>query len=127
MAPDLKQNLVVTAYLLFSHNSLVIAYFSGLILSILLSLWKPSRFTILLTIAFAILLFSYEYDKHIIAALREQTVNSLITITPHNRLRKMIDLFLSDLVPILLYILGWGAMYLAIVLATIRFYERERK
>ncbi len=43
LAPDLQQNIIVTLYLLFTHNYIAIAYFAGLLISIGLSLYRPSR------------------------------------------------------------------------------------
>lgn len=117
IAPDLQQNIIVTLYLLFSHNYIAFAYFAGLVISIALAIYKPSRFTTFCFLGFAILLFSYEYDKHIIAGLREQTIKSLITITPHFKLQRMLDLVFSDLFPVLFYVTGWAFIFLAIIYA----------
>ena len=125
IAPDLRQNIVVTLYLLFTHNYIAIAYFFGIILGIILSVWKPSRFATFILIGFSILLFSYEYDKHIIAGLREQTLKSLITVTPHYRLSRIVNLFLSDLLPVLFYITGWGMLFGAIVYAAAKLGKRK--
>ena|SRR3989338_2813130 len=125
MAPDLKQNIAVTLYLLFTHNYIAIAYFSGMILGIILSVWKPSRFAVFIFLGFAILLFSYEYDKHIIAGLREQTLKSLITVTPHFKLQRIVNLFLSDLLPILFYITGWGLLFASIVYAGMKLGKKK--
>lgn len=114
---DLRQNIIVTVYLLFTHNYIAIAYFLGMGLGVFLSIYKPSRFSTFILLGFAILLFSYEYDKHIIAGLREQTLKSLITVTPHFRLARYINLLLSDLLPVLLYIAGWGFIFGAIFYA----------
>lgn len=114
VTPDLQQNIIVTLYLLFSHNYEAIAYFMGLIISIGLALYRPSRFTTFAFLGFAILLFSFEYDKHIIVGLREQTVSSLITVTPHFKLQRILNLLISDLFPVLFYITGWFFIYLAI-------------
>ena len=117
VSPDLRQNIIVTLYLLFSHNYIAIAYFSGMILGIILSIYRPSRYAVFVFLGFAILLFSYEYDKHIIVGLREQTLRSLITITPHYRLQRFVNLALSDLMPVVLYVIGWGLILGAIVYA----------
>lgn len=127
LSPDLRQNLIVTLYLLFTHNYIAIAYFLGLILGIILSIYKPSRFATFIFLGFAILLFSYEYDKHIIVGLREQTLQSLITVTPHFRLQRILNLFLSDLLPVLFYILGWGMLFGAIILAGIGLGKKNKK
>lgn len=120
VSPDLRQNIIVTLYLLFTHNQLAIAYFLGLILSIGLSIWRPSRFATFLLIGFSLLLFQYEYDKHIITGLREQTMQSLITQQPHFRTQRLINLALSDLVPIGLFVAGWGCIYAAVLWAAKR-------
>ena len=117
VSPDLRQNIIVTLYLLFSHNYIAIAYFSGMILGIVLSVWKPSRFAVFIFLGFGLLLFAYEYDKHIIAGLREQTLKSLITITPHYRLQRFVNLALSDLMPVVLYVIGWGLIFASLVYA----------
>ena len=117
ITPDLQQNILVTIYLLFSHNYIAFAYFAGLCLSIALSIWRPSRFTTFCFLGFGILLFSYEYDKHIIDAFREQTMKSLITIQPHYRLQHYLNLTITELLPVLFYILGWLSLFLDIYYA----------
>lgn len=115
LTPDLKQNFFTTIYLLFTHNYIAFAYFTGAILSVVLSLLRPSRFTIFMMLGFLILLFSFEYDKHIIEGLREQTINSLITINPHYRLSRIINVVISEILPVFFYILGWIFVYLGII------------
>lgn len=127
ISPDLKQNIITTIYLLFSHNHIAIAYLTGMIICIGLSIYKPSRFTILLFLGFLILLFAFEYDKHIINGLREQTTTSLITIQQHNRVRKIINLIISQLLPLFLYILGWGLIYIAIITAAIKLGKKNKQ
>lgn len=126
IAPDLQQNIIVTLYLLFSHNYIAFAYFAGLVISIILAIYRPSRFTTFSFLGFAILLFSYEYDKHIIAGLREQTIKSLITITPHFKLQRMLDLVFSDLFPVLFYVTGWAFIFLAIIYAARKMHHKEK-
>ena len=127
ITPDLQQNIVVTVYLLFSHNYIAIAYFTGIVLGIILSLWKPSRFATLVLIGFSILLFSFEYDKHIIAGLREQTLKSLITQAPHYRVQRLVNLFISDLLPVLFYVTGWGMLFTSIVYAALKLGKGKKK
>src|SRR3990170_8644065 len=124
IAPDLRQNLIVLGYLFFSHNYIALAYFCGMILGIILSVYRPSRFATFILLGFGLLLFAYEYDKHIIAGLREQTLKSLITVTPHYRLSRIVNLFLSDLLPVLFYITGWGMLFGAIVYAAAKLGKR---
>lgn len=120
IAPDLQQNIITTIYLLFSHNYIAFAYFFGLILAVGLALYKPSRYIMFVLLGFAILLFSYEYDKHIISAFREQTIKSFITAQPHYRLQRIIDVVISELLPIFFYILGWALIYISVVFAALK-------
>lgn len=113
---DIKQNFIITIYLLFTHNYIAFAYFGGLLISFFLSLIKPSRFSVLMLVGFLILLFSFEYDKHLIVPFREQTLKSLIAQTPHYRLQKLINLTISEILPMFFYTLGWGLIYLAIII-----------
>lgn len=120
ITPDLTQNVIITVYLLFAHNYIAFAYFTGVIIGIILSLYRPSRFNTLILLGFAVLLFSFEYDKHIIDAFRTQTLNSLITVTPHYKLTKLINLIISELFPIFFYIAGWALIFTAIVSKSIK-------
>lgn len=120
LPPDLQQNLIHTLYALFIHNYIVFAYFFGFLLSVIISIIRPSRFSILLLLGFAILTFSFEYDKHIIEGFRQQTLQSLITEKPHYRLERLIDLIISEILPIIFYLLGWGLIYLALFLEGIK-------
>lgn len=123
---ELSQNIFVTIYLLFSHNYIALAYFTGLIIGIFLSIKWPSRFSTFIFLGFGILLFSYEYDKHIIDGLREQTMKSLITIQPHLRLQRVINVTISEILPIVFYVAGWAFIYLAILYGARKLGKRER-
>lgn len=120
ITPDLQQNILITIYLLFSHNYEAFAYFIGLILGIILAIYKPSRFSTFVLLGFAILLFSFEYDKHIINSFREQTMKSLITVTPHYKVSHIINLVITELLPILFYVLGWIFIFAAIINGSLR-------
>ncbi len=113
---DLQRNLIHTIYALFIHNYIVFAYFFGFLISVLLSLKKPTRFSILLMLGFAMLTFSFEYDKHIIVGFREQTLRSLITEKPHYQVQRWVELLIGEILPIIFYLLGWGLIYLAILI-----------
>lgn len=115
VSTDLSFNIIQTLYSLFIHNYIVFMYFIGLIISIILNYKHPSRHGLLLIIGFSLLAFSYEYDKHIVNSLREQTLNSLITIKAHYTLEKWINIALGVLLPILLYISGWFFVFLSII------------
>jgi len=115
ITPDLSQNLIHTAYLTFAHNYILLAYLSGLFIAVVMSLKKPSRYATLLILGFAVLAFSFEYDKHIIDGLREQTLNSLITVKQHYKVQKWTTVILTEIAPICLYIGGWVLIYIAMI------------
>ncbi|HLD26896.1 MAG TPA: hypothetical protein VJB63_03000 [Patescibacteria group bacterium] len=125
LTSDIKQNLIITLYLSFTHNYILFAYLTGLFISIVVAIKQPSRFITLILIGFAVLAFSYEYDKHIIVSFRNQTITSLITETPHYRLQKYINLAISEAIPILLYLTGWIFIYSGLV--TVGLQKRKKE
>jgi len=125
MSPDVQQNTINTIYLIFSHNYIAIAYFIGILISTFLAVKKPSRYAVFLLLGFIILLFSFEYDKHIIVPFREQTMNSLITATPHRKLSKLIDIIIADVIPMATYICGWGLVFTSIVYAGFKIDQKK--
>jgi len=108
ITPDLKQNIFYTVYFTVSHNFLAFFYLAGIIASLVLALIKPTRKSIFLLIGFIILLFSFEYNKHIVDGLREQTLNALITIQEHNKVRRIINIITLKALPVLLPLGGWS-------------------
>lgn len=122
---ELRQNILVTMYLLFTHNYIAFAYLTGMITGIGLLIWRPSRFATFVFLGFLILLFSFEYDKHIIAGFREQTLQSLITTTPHFKVQRVINLLISDLLPVVFYITGWGLVIGSIVYAGLKLNKKH--
>ena len=114
ITPDLSINIIHTIYALFTHNYILLAYLLGLLVSIIVAIKKPGRFALFLIFGFAILTFSFEYDKHIVDGLRQQTIQSLITVKPHYRAQKYINLVISEVLPIFFYISGWLMIYIAI-------------
>ena len=119
MPPDqnLSINIINTIYATFDHNKIVIGYIGALILAAFLVFKKPTRFHLLLLFGFAILTFNYEYEKHIIAPLREQTLQAVTPDPTLNiRTQRYMDVFLSVLVPIGLFITGWGLIFWAMII-----------
>lgn len=116
MSADLSQGIIRTIYLTFAHNELVLAYVTGLVISAVMAFKRPNRFFLLLLIGFAILAFNFEYDKHIIDALREQTLTAIVTDPgKHFRAQRFISIVISELVPVVLFLAGWGCIFMALV------------
>jgi hypothetical protein len=126
ITPDLSQSILTTIYLIFSHNYEAIAYFAGMVLGIILLIKKPSRFATFVMLGFGLLLFQYEYDKHIITGLREQTLLSLATGKPHLRFQRIVGLIISDILPIIFYLLGWGMFFTSIIYAAFKMREKTK-
>ncbi len=122
ITPDLKQNIFYTLYFTISHNALALFYFAGIICSVILAIIKPSRKSIFLLLGFILLLFGFEYNKHIVEGLREQTLNALITIQEHNKVRKVINIITLKLLPILLPLAGWS-----LIGASVYFFTKQKK
>ncbi|MBI2641126.1 hypothetical protein HYW87_00840 [Candidatus Roizmanbacteria bacterium] len=126
MSADIEQNAIITIYLLFSHNYVVFSYLAGVVITAFLSIVKPTRFSVIMLLGFLVLLFSFEYDKHMIVPFREQTLKSLITQTPHFRLQKLIDIVIAEILPILFYAIGWILIFLGVIYASIKLKRLER-
>ena len=105
--PDLRQNIFYTVYFSITHNFPVVFYALGIFTAVVLSIIKPSRKSVFLLLGFILLLLGFEYEKHILEGLREQTINSLITIQEHNKVRRIINILTLKALPLGLPLLGW--------------------
>lgn len=110
LSPDLQQNLAVTAELTILHNFWALFYFVGLIVSILWSLYKPSRAATFAFLGFGLLLFSFEYTKHILEPFRNQTMNSIITEKQHLKAEHLINATIIRLIPFGSVVSGWTSL-----------------
>jgi hypothetical protein len=107
MAPDTQQNIIVALYLIILHNFEAILYSLGIIGATIWALYKPTRGNILILWGFIFLIFAFEYDKHILEPLKEQTLNSLITERRSIRIEYIVTKTFTRAVPFALPVLGW--------------------
>lgn len=114
MAPDTQQNLFYTIYFLISHNAEALFYALCIFTTTLYALYKPTRGKIILMWGFIILLFAFEYNKHILEPLRQQFINSLITERQSFRIEYTINYILVRVLPKGLPVLGWSLVILGI-------------
>jgi hypothetical protein len=113
---NITDNIFSTIYSTFDHNNLVIAYVAAAFLAALLVFRRPNRFHLLLLFGFSLLAFNYEYEKHLIAPLRDQTLKALApNPAVHIKTQYYTEIFLSVLVPIGLYSIGWGLLFWAMI------------
>lgn len=118
MASDLTSSLIRGAYSLFAHNGEVIVYVVGSLIALISLIAHPKRLAVLYLLAFGVLAFNFEYDKHIMVPLRAQTIATVVD-NPETHLytQKLLNLFLTDLLPVVLFVMGWGLLFLAIILS----------
>lgn len=126
MSNELISNLIHTAYLLFDHNSVVIAYVTGFALCVLLSLWKPSRYTLLTLLGFLTLAVGFEYDKHLVGPLVRQTLGSVVGESDsYMRTTKLINVFLGEVMPVAFFVFGWILIFMAMIIGARRYRSRK--
>ena len=123
----LKSSLANTLFLTFAHNQYAIAFFFGIILAILILFKKPSRYATLILIGFATLLLGFEYDKHIIEPLQNQTLESLSLDASETSVSLFLVRTFRKLLPIGFFIIGWGSLFLAILSKAFNFDLKNRK
>ena len=116
IAPDTQQNILYTAYFIGLHNFEAVLYSFGIIFTTLWMLYKPSRAKLLMLWGFIFLLFAFEYKKHIVEGLTEQTINSLITERQSYRIERYVTVTLNKLVPLGLPLAGWSLIVFGIIL-----------
>jgi len=122
ITPDLKQNIAYTVFFTVTHNLPVFIYGTGIAVFALLAILKPRRSFIFFLLGFIILLFSFEYEKHMLEGIKEQTINALITIQEHNTVRRIINIVLVKALPLLLPLSGWS-----FILGGVFLFNREQK
>jgi hypothetical protein len=124
IAPDTQQNIIYTVYFILIHNFAAILYSIGIVIMAVWALYKPTRWKLLIMWGFIVLLFAFEYKKHIVDALVEQTRNSLITERQSWRLERYVNIILAKLVPLVLPLFGW---MLVIGGSAMKFFKIEEK
>ena len=122
ITPDLKQNIALTVYLTVVDNVTALIYAAGICISAVMAIRKPTRSAVFFLLGFILLLFAFEYKKHILDGLKEQTLNALITVQEHNTVRRIVNIVLVKAAPILLPLSGWTFIVLGIY-----FFRQERK
>ena len=115
----LKQSLFNTVFLTFAHNQYAIAFFAGALIALGLLIYKPSRFATFLLVGFLTLLIGFEYDKHILEGLQNQTLDSLSLENDDAGFRSILVGTFQKLLPLGFFAVGWGSIFLAIILGGI--------
>lgn len=114
--PDVEQALGHLFGLTLLHNAVPIVLAGAMVASLIWALHKPTRSKILIFIGVSLLLFHFEYIKHIMPALHDQTQLTLTTETPNYRFIWIVDKLINRLAPIGLLASGWGSIIIGGIL-----------
>jgi hypothetical protein len=125
IAPDTQQNLLYAVYFTITHNLEAVIYFGFMCLALLVALIKPTRAMILIMLGFGLLLFGFQYNKHILIPLKQQTESALITERQSHRTQRAIDLTLARVLPLAFPLSGWSAIVFGFLIGVL--FEWRRK
>lgn len=113
----MKESLFQLVYFTFLHNAEVIAYVLMAVMALIMLIRKPARRYVFLFVGFLLVAFLFEYQKHIVGNLAEQTVNTLYqTGGGTYRTQRLTNLFMYHAVPLALWLGGWGMIALGILI-----------
>ena len=124
---SLKTGLFQLLYFTFLHNADAIAYLVGIVFVFILLIKKPRRLLILFLLSFIMLELRFQYLKHIVDPLYDQTVGAMLQEGTFFRTRKLIDTILNDLIPMILYVGGWGCMFIGIFFSVFPSFSLKKK
>ena len=112
VSAQLQQGLLDLVYFTWLHNAEVLAYFVGILLSLYFLLKNPNRKHVFLLLGFVFLLVEFEYVKHIVQPLLDQTLQTVLqTGASATRFQKITKFLLQKLAPIGMYLFGWGSIF----------------
>lgn len=111
----MKQGLFQLVYFTFLHNELAIGLAVVALISLIILIKKPSRQYVFFFIGFLILLFHFEYNKHIVQDLADQTVSTVFLEEGNYRARWATNGLIYHFIPTLLWLAGWGSIALALI------------
>jgi hypothetical protein len=123
---SLESSFINTLFLTFIHNQDAIGYFLGIVVSVGLLLYKPNRFSAFLLVGFIFLLFGFEYNKHIIQPLEDQTLTSLGLKEDTGLYARGVAALLKRLLPLMFFFVGWGSILGALIANAIKADSKQK-
>lgn len=123
---SLKTGIFQFLYFTFMHNADAIAYLVGIMFVFGLLMWKPRRILVLFLLGFIILEIRFQYLKHIVDPLYDQTVGAMLQGGTFLRSRRILDLLMNDLLPMGMYVTGWGSLFAGIFFAVYKPKKRTK-
>ncbi|MBQ6154384.1 hypothetical protein IJI99_00700 [bacterium] len=111
----MKQGIFQLIYFTYLHNELVIGLCLALAATIICLIKKPTRQLVFFLLGFLMLIFHFEYQKYIVQGLADQTIATLFLEEGHYRGRWLTQVAIYHLVPLLLWLTGWGCVILGLL------------
>jgi hypothetical protein len=111
-----QQGLFQLIYWTWLHNYEVIALAFGAVLAIALMMRNPKRIYLLFFLGFSLLIFQFEWTKHIAESLEQQTLQTVIVSDTQTKARKLVDFTLNRLIPFGSYLGGWGLIFMGMII-----------
>ena len=111
----MKQGLFQLVYFTFLHNELAIGFALLAIVSLVILIKKPARRYVFFFVGFLILLFHFEYNKHIVKDLADQTVSTVFLEEGNYKARWLTNGLIYHAVPTVLWLIGWLGIALGVI------------
>ncbi len=105
-------NLINTCYSFYSHNWELFYFSIFAFLCFVKLILKPSRYYAVMLLGFLLLLFEFEYSKHLIGHVREN-VTELILVDPRRISFGLTNTFFSKLLPVFMQVGGWFLIFVS--------------
>lgn len=115
VGPDIEQAIQHFIALTFAHNYYPIALVIGIAGSIAWGLYKPQRVSTLLTLGLTLLFVHFEYIKHAMRPVLEQTQVTLTTMTPNHTFIWLVEKVITRGIPYLMLTSGAGLVMFVVI------------
>lgn len=110
-----------TLFSTVNHNLSVIIYVGAAGLMIVLLIVRPNRKLILFLLGFILLAFNFQYVKHIVDPLAEQTRVAIESTGYQSaKSRRLMNIVFEDLIPLVTFIGGWTCLVMGMIIDHIR-------
>lgn len=106
----MRSNIFQLFYNTYLHNAEAIGYFGMAVCVFLLLLWKPRRWLALWLLGFVVLLVRFQYLKHIVGPLYDQTAGVLFEGVAVSGYQRRTYFIFNVLAPFAMYVVGWGSL-----------------
>lgn len=110
----MKQGLFQLIYFTYLHNQLVIGFLLAFLASLFLLIKKPERRQVWFLLGFLILILHFEYQKHIVQDLADQTISTVFLEEGNDKWRRLTKLALYHFTPFVLWLSGWTSIILGL-------------